>query len=143
MTGSRAAIAGGCLCGALRYAASAAPAMAGYCFCADCRKASGSGFMPFMNFDAAALRFSGAARQHVGRAARGTDSVRNFCPTCGGLVFGGIIGIDTDHTIYAGSLDDPAAFTPRIGIFARDRPAWVPLPPDITVFDTMPDRRTE
>jgi hypothetical protein len=43
------------------------------------------------------------------------------------------------HTIYAGSLDDPARFHPTIAIFARDRPAWVPLPPGLTVFETMPD----
>ena len=44
-------IAGGCLCGALRYTADKAPAYAGYCFCADCRKASGSGWVGFMGFD--------------------------------------------------------------------------------------------
>ena len=133
-------IGGGCLCGALRYTASAAPALAGYCFCADCRKASGSGFMPFMGFDAAYLTFSGNPRQYRSRAARGSVAVRNFCPQCGGLVFGGIIGTDTSHTSYAGSLDDPVHFRPAIGIFARDRPDWVPVPPGIIVFDTMPDR---
>ncbi len=39
-------ITGGCLCGALRYEAEGEPHFAGYCCCADCRKASGSGFIP-------------------------------------------------------------------------------------------------
>ena len=30
---------GGCLCGALRYEATAEPLYAGLCYCADCRKA--------------------------------------------------------------------------------------------------------
>ena len=50
---------GGCLCGALRYEARGEPDMAGHCYCADCRKASGSGFIPFMNFSASALTISG------------------------------------------------------------------------------------
>jgi hypothetical protein len=131
---------GGCLCGALRYVAEGLPTLAGYCFCKDCRKASGSGFIPFMGFTATQLRFSGAARQHRAIAFHGGTAVRNFCPDCGGLVFGGIVGVDTSHTIYAGSLDNPAVFVPSIAIFGRDRPAWVPLPDGITAFDTMPDR---
>ena len=134
-------IAGGCLCGQLRYVASGQPTLAGYCFCADCRKASGSGFVPFMGFDAAHFAFSGSPRQHIGVSAHGTEAVRNFCAHCGGLVFGGIVGVDTSHTIYAGSLDDPQHFVPTIAIFGRDRPGWVPLPTGVTVFDTMPDRR--
>ena len=129
---------GGCLCGALRYTAEGDPLFAGYCCCADCRKASGSGFVPFMGFASTAVRFSGPARQFRSRSFRGGESVRNFCPDCGGLVFGGIVGADDSHTIYAGSLDDPSGFQPKVVIFARDRPAWVVLPPGLRLFDTMP-----
>jgi len=65
-------------------------------------------------------------------------SVRNFCPTCGGLVFGGDVGVDDQHTVYAGALDDPSLFEPKIAIFERDRPCWVALPPGVTTFETMP-----
>jgi hypothetical protein len=130
---------GGCLCGALRYEADGEPLYAGHCYCTDCRKASGSGFIPFMGFSSNAVRFSGEARQFSCTSAKGTDAVRNFCPVCGGLVFGGIVGEDEQHTIYAGSLDDPSAFQPKIAIFNRDRPAWAILPPDLTVFETMPE----
>jgi hypothetical protein len=131
-------IAGGCLCGALRYTADKAPAYAGYCFCADCRKASGSGWVGFMGFDASALRFSGEARQFASKSASGGVATRNFCPACGSLVFGGIVGETDSHTIYVGSLDDPAAFHPTIAIFNRDRPDWAPLPTGLQVFETMP-----
>jgi len=128
---------GGCLCGALRYVADAAPRSAGYCFCADCRRASGSGFIPFMNFDAGALRFTGMHASHASPALRG-EAVRNFCPTCGSLVFGGPLGATDSHTIYAGSLDDPSLFRPTIAIFARERPEWMPMPPGLAIFDAMP-----
>ena len=129
---------GGCLCGALRYEARGEPLYAGHCYCADCRKASGSGFIPFMGFEASAVRFSGETRMFTSRAANGGDAVRNSCPICGGLVFGGVIGKDERFTIYAGSLDDPSLFQPSVAIFTRGRPDWAVIPPDLREFEAMP-----
>src|SRR5204862_777393 len=98
---------GGCLCGALRYEAVGEPAGTGHCYCTDCQKASGSGFIPFMGFPADAVRFSGESKRFVSKAARGGDAERNSCPVCSSLVFGGIVGQSASFTIYAGSLDDP------------------------------------
>jgi hypothetical protein len=131
-------ITGGCMCGALRYEAEGEPRFAGYCCCADCRKSSGSGFIPFMGFAASAVRFTGETRQSRAKAVRGGDAVRNFCAKCGGLVFGGVVGKDSAHSIYAGSLDDPSVFHPTMAIFNRDRPEWVVLPPGLKVYETMP-----
>jgi hypothetical protein len=64
--------------------------------------------------------------------------VRNFCAACGSLVFGGIVGTDARHTIYAGSLDDPALFQPTMAIFNSRRPTWAILPPGLAVFEQMP-----
>src|SRR5271154_4295241 len=92
---------GGCLCGAVRYEAVGEPEYAGYCYCADCRKASGSGFIPFIGFSRDALSFSGSSREFRTKAANGGDAVRNSCPICGGLVFGGERGKSESFTIYA------------------------------------------
>jgi hypothetical protein len=127
--------AGGCLCGALRYEATGEPVVCGHCYCEDCRKATGSGFIPFMVFPASTIRFSGEAAQIVTKAANGNDSTRNFCPRCGGLVFGGVVGHSTSHTIYAGSLDEPARFRPTVTVFTRGRPEWAMIPPGIEVHE--------
>jgi len=129
---------GGCLCGQVRYTATGAPTITGHCYCGDCRKASGSGFIPFMGFPAEALTVTGTTRQFRSTSARGTDAVRNSCPNCGGLVFGGIVGVDDSHTIYAGSLDDASAFVPAIAIFTAGRPAWAVIPDGLTTFAGMP-----
>jgi hypothetical protein len=129
---------GGCLCGAVRYEALGPPRAQGFCFCRDCRKASGSGLVPFLLFPASAVRFSGDTRRSVTRAFRGGEAVRNHCARCGGLVFGGIVGSDTAHTLYAGSLDDASLFRPTMALFLRDKPDWVLLPPDLTPYQTMP-----
>jgi hypothetical protein len=129
---------GGCLCGQLRWAADAAPDFMGNCYCGDCRKASGSGFIPFMSYGADKVRLTGESRSFASKAFRGGDAVRNSCPVCGGLVFGGIRGQSTSHTIYAGTLDDATLFQPRIALFNRGRPDWAALPEGATVFETMP-----
>jgi hypothetical protein len=129
---------GGCLCGALRYEVEGEPRSAGYCYCADCRKASGSGFVPFMNFGRDAVRFFGEARQFRSKAASGGEAVRNSCPVCMSLVFGGEIDKSQSFTIYAGSLDDPSFFRPQVAIFARGRPAWAVVPASFPEFEALP-----
>ena len=129
---------GGCLCGAVRYEAEGEPIYAGHCYCADCRKASGSGFIPFMGFTSDKVSFSGETRQFRSPSFRGGEAVRNSCTVCGSLVFGGVVGVDAQHTIYAGSLDDPGGFRPAMAIFTRDRPDWVILPTGLQTFETLP-----
>jgi len=129
---------GGCLCGALRYEVEGKPLYAGHCYCADCRKASGSGFIPFMGYSSSAVRFSGRTRISTTKSARGTDAVRNFCLVCGSLVFGGEVGKSEQFTIYAGSLDDPSSFHPTVAIFTRNRPPWAVIPSELTMFEGLP-----
>jgi hypothetical protein len=66
------------------------------------------------------------------------DAVRNSCPVCSSLVFGGELGKDDSFTIYAGSLDDPSSFHPTVAIFAGSRPPWVVIPPGLKIFERMP-----
>jgi hypothetical protein len=133
-------IRGGCLCGALRYEAKGEPLFAGYCCCDDCQKSSGSGFIPFMGFPAAALTIEGTALSHTLKLKDGREAVRNACSACRSLVFGGIVGKDQFHTIYAGTLDDTAAFKPMMAINTRFKPDWVILPPDLPQLEGMPPR---
>ncbi|MGH7123821.1 MAG: GFA family protein, partial [Stellaceae bacterium] len=129
---------GGCLCGALRYEAKGEPLFTGHCYCVDCQKASGSGFIPYMGFASGKVHFSGPSRRFASKAASGRTAVRNYCPTCGSLVFGGEIGKSDSFTIYAGTLDDPSSFHPTAAIFASQRSPWAIIPPGLTVFDGLP-----
>ena len=138
MSDDEARITGGCLCGALRYEARGEPTAAGFCYCGDCRKASGSGFVGFLGFAAAALRVTGPSRPFESPARRGGVATRNSCALCSSLVFGGVLGESTTLNIYAGSLDEPARFVPTIAIFVRERPSWAPLPPGLRTFDALP-----
>ena len=138
MSGDVHHFAGGCLCGAIRYQVHGAALAMGYCCCTDCRKASGSGFIPFMMLPAASVRFSGQTR-------RPQDAIRarhrrgaQFLPH---LRRPGVRRRGRQRQLvydYAGSLDDPSAFRPTMAIFTRDLPAWVLLPPGLKMFETLP-----
>lgn len=130
---------GGCLCGALRYEARS-PRWMGHCYCGDCRKASGSGFIPFISFAAEDIVVTGEVQRSTAPAASGNEAVRNHCARCASLVFGGIVGVDGAIGVYAGSLDDPSLFVPTLAIFTRGRPDWAMIPAGLEVFEGLPHR---
>jgi hypothetical protein len=130
---------GGCLCGSVRYEAMGEPSSQGLCFCDDCRRASGSLFVPFLCFARSAVRISGSTATHTIRGGSGADTVRNFCAACRSLVFGTPQSDPPIYTIYGGSLDDPSQVRPRIALFARALPPWLVLPVGMQVFTGGPD----
>jgi hypothetical protein len=91
-----------------------------------------------MGFKSSAFQLTGETRQHRGKSASGGEAVRNFCPSCGSLLFGGIYGTDDQHTVYAGSLDDITVFGPNISLFTKDRPDWARLEAKVKEFEQMP-----
>ncbi|HWD48784.1 MAG TPA: GFA family protein [Rhizomicrobium sp.] len=129
---------GGCLCGALRYEADAAPVFAGYCCCDDCQKASGSGFIPFIGFPPGALKVTGPYTLYQMHHNDGRSSERFSCAKCASLVFGGEPSNPNGNTIYAGTLDDTPLFKPTMAIMTKFKPDWVILPSGLTTFEGMP-----
>jgi hypothetical protein len=121
----------------VRYKLSGEPLFAGYCCCADCQKASGSGFIPFLSMPASAVTLTGPTQSHRLVIAPDREALRNFCPQCGSLLFGGDL-LEGEVTIYAGSLDDANGFEPTIAIFTRDKPNWVVLPDGLRCFEGLP-----
>ncbi len=129
---------GGCLCGAVRYELIGEPLYAGFCCCDDCRKASGAGAVPYMGYAADKFMLTGEVKQSRKLIRNGRVTVRNFCPACGSLLFGGEHGIDSDHNIYAGTLDDPNFFKPTHAVMVKDRPAWAALPHGLKLHEGLP-----
>jgi hypothetical protein len=96
-----------------------------------------------MLFDASNVNIednSKATRQHKGVSAVNTEKVINFCSKCGSLTFGGKYGVDVQHTVYTGTLDDEFVdrFEPKMAIFTRARPGWGKLKCEMGEFETMP-----
>ncbi|TAK53169.1 MAG: GFA family protein [Gammaproteobacteria bacterium] len=128
---------GGCLCGAVRYAAAAAPRHECFCHCESCRRASGAPFVAWFCVPRAALRFVRGAPARFRSSER---AERGFCAACGTtLTFeeDGSQWID----LTAASLDQPALAPPRAHLFVRSRLPWVVPGDGLPEFATWPPRQ--
>ena len=131
---------GRCLCGALRYETFADPIRVTLCHCRFCQRATGAAYMVEPIFQLEHLRLTKGEPKiyHSPSGGSGKLVYIHFCAACGSLVFGGERGRSDSYTIYAGSLDDPSQFQPKVAIFASRRAPWAVIPPGLKVFDEMP-----
>lgn len=125
-------LAGGCLCGAVRYEVRGEPRHFYHCHCRRCRKSSGTGHATNLMLGAATLVFTAGEtllrRYKVPDAERFT---RQFCSVCGSSV--ARVAPEIGMVIVpAGSLDGPLPVRPQARIFWASRADWscddTPLP---------------
>ncbi len=107
-------VAGGCLCGAVRFVASGTPYRVGLCHCMDCRKHHGALFHASAIFPESAVSIEGTPRTYQGRS---------FCSQCGSSVFS---QSDDEIEIHLGALDAPDQFKPTYELWTIRRESWLP-----------------
>ena len=107
-------ITGGCLCGAVRIAATGRPYRVGICHCMDCRKHHGALFHASAIFPENAVTITGKTHAYAGR---------HFCPTCGSPVFG---HSGDEIEVNLGALDAPDQFRPTYELWTIRRESWLP-----------------
>jgi len=110
-------VTGGCLCGAVRLAATGRPYRVGICHCLDCRKHHGALFHASAIFPAEAVVIEGETNDFAGR---------HFCPRCGSSVFA---RSGEEVEVNLGCLDEPDRFTPSYELWTVRREAWLPAFP--------------
>jgi hypothetical protein len=116
-------LAGGCLCGAVRYALSGAPVSGNtLCHCRTCRRASGAPAVAWATFRRADFAWTrGRPVEH-----RSSPPVlRGFCGACGSA-----LSYTSDHEpdtldITSASLDDPEALPLEDHIWTADGLSWM------------------
>jgi hypothetical protein len=131
-------IAGGCLCGAVRFIGDAEPQFQVKCYCDDCRKTSGAGHSAMMGFLDDAIDFSGEAREFVSRADSGNDIIRAFCPNCGSGIYSCNAGMPHLIFVRAATLDDPNLFSPQMAVWASRAPSFDAATSAIPTFAEAP-----
>lgn len=121
---------GGCQCGAVRYHVTAVLDTSHICHCRMCQKAAGNFFIALIGVPRDALTWT-----------RGTPAIfnssdeveRGFCRACGTPLFYNYPG--SKHlSMTTGSLDNPAAFPPRVQFGVEARVPW---------FDALPGLHEE
>lgn len=112
---------GGCQCGAIRYALYAEPSGVSICHCRMCQKALGNFFGPFAGVKLEDFEWTRGQPKifHSSDKAK-----RGFCANCGTpLSFAYVDSGAIDVSI--GSLDRPAAVSPRTQIMPADKVTYV------------------
>ncbi|WP_448287141.1 GFA family protein [Phormidesmis priestleyi] len=128
---------GGCMCGTIRYACSAAPVFMVNCHCRDCQQATGTAFAAGLLVPRDAVKIAGDVKYYDVVGDSGSIVGRGFCPNCGAYLFskpliGQFLGIT------AGSLDDPNWFQPQADIYVASVQPWDFMNPELPKFDKMP-----
>jgi hypothetical protein len=130
---------GGCLCGAVRYVATAEPMMVGHCYCIDCRKSSGTTHCTHALVPDAAFSLTGEIRTYDRPADSGSMISRSFCPTCGSAILSHNSTMPGMTFIRVSSLDDPGSIEPQMTVYASRAPAWAVIDQARPVFPMMPE----
>src|ERR1044072_5980295 len=110
-------IAGGCLCGKVRYSASGDPAFVGVCHCTDCQKFTGSAFAVVIGVPATALKGEGAVTTFSKTGESGKSIHRRFCPACGSSLVDEADALPGIAMIGSGTLDDASWVKPAMQIY--------------------------
>lgn len=132
-------IAGGCLCGNVRYSSDAEPAMIAVCHCPDCQKQSGGAFSVNVLVPKETVAFTGDTReQYVVNGDSGMTVTRNFCKNCGSPLSTELEAFDNLAAVKAGTLDDSSWVEPNIQIWCSSAQPWGELNDELQKADKNP-----
>lgn len=115
---------GGCLCGAVRFIVSTAPAVEGVCHCGDCQKVSGATHQTQLAVPAEGVEITGETRAYMRPGDSGNIVTRHFCLCCGSPTHSTNAGMPGMVFLRATHLDDPEAFAPAMEVYTASRPSW-------------------
>ena len=112
-------IAGGCLCGAVRFELDGPIEVINYCHCSRCRRRTGSAFATIAHAQLADFRLI-AGEERIATFAPEGWSRRSFCRTCGSPL-PGLNTEDGEVGIPAGLLEEDPGTRPRCTSWSRPR----------------------
>jgi len=132
---------GGCACGQVRFEIDDDPLAMSDCQCRQCQHRSGTGHGSYLTFGSRAkVAVKGSAKEWDVTGDSGTLKRHAFCPTCGSPVYLTFPAMPELFVIHAGSLDEPARYTPQFVTYGSSAYAWDRVDPGLTVFERMPPR---
>ena len=117
----------GCLCGAVRYRASAGPVRAVSCHCGKCRRHSGAAFLTFVHFPIASFQWIGAEPTRYRSSAH---AERGFCQRCGSVLSVHEPILPDRVQVTLGSLDQADKVRPDDHVWTEDQLPWLKVDDD-------------
>ncbi len=131
-------LAGGCLCGKVRYEISAPPITTANCHCRSCQKSVGAPHAAILIVPASSFVVTGEVKEFVTIAASGNEMHRVFCPECGSGLFAKNSGFPDVRPVLATTLDDPSIYKPEKDIWVADAQPWDVMDPALPKFAGNP-----
>lgn len=122
---------GGCLCGAIRYRASAAPVRGVICHCEICRRHSGAPCLAFVHFPKDAFQWLGEEPRWYRSSA---FAERGFCPSCGSTLGMREEILSERVQVCIGSLDKPEFVQIQDHVWVGSRLPWFDVADDLPRF---------
>jgi hypothetical protein len=122
---------GRCLCGAVRFEATAKPLRASYCHCSKCRQHTGAPVMLGVVFPSDAVAVSGKVAVY----ASSETGRRHFCPTCGSSLFFTFTDAPDRMEIMAGVFEDPSFIEPSFHLYAGQAIACCAVDDDLPKYE--------
>ena len=122
-------LAGGCLCGGVRFEVDAPPVSAGYCHCTRCQRRTGAAA------SAQARVVPGSVRVIEGeellRSFQPSDGFgKVFCSSCGAHLFSTNPANDEIYSVRLGAFDGDPGIRPQYRQFVAFAAAWEQIPDD-------------
>jgi hypothetical protein len=123
-------LAGGCLCGHVRYQIEQMPVAVGICHCVSCRRSAGAESVAWAVNDADAFSFT-RGQPRTFHSSAGVQ--RTFCSDCGSTLTYRKATNLIDVTL--GTLDDPELLQPTKETWCQDRVSWNALNASLAHYD--------
>ncbi len=122
---------GGCLCGAVRYSATADPVRAVNCHCGMCHRSSGAAFLTFVHFPIAAFTWT---QGEPTRSRSSSEAERGFCDRCGSTLTMHEAILADRVQVALGSLDRPENVRPDDHVWTEAQLPWLHIEDELPRF---------
>src|SRR5215469_977809 len=127
--------AGGCLCGAVRYAVSGLARNLCYCHCESCRHAAGSPAVAWGTFERGSFRIT---RGTLAEFRSSKPVTRGFCARCGSCLTYRHEARPAEIDVTLATLDDVMQLAPRMHVWVADKLPWVSIDDGLPQFPGTP-----
>ena len=117
-------IEGGCICGAVRFAASGKPKNVFWCHCSSCRRHSGAPVSVFVGFERGNYRVT---KGEIAKFASSPGTMRGFCRTCGSTLTCEVSALPGETHFHVGAFEAPEQFQPGRHYFREEQLPWLHL----------------
>lgn len=129
------ALHGGCLCGAVRFAARGEALLRALCHCGKCRRAAGAPAVAWAMFPLDSFTWTRGAPVTY---ASSPGAARGFCGTCGTTLSFTADFIPGLIDVTIASFDEPALLPPELHMWDSKRLPWLALDDDLPRHPEFP-----